>query len=76
MKFNSTEKIKNDGGNWLVLVDHGYEGFSVTQFATLEQAVTAVMGGHSCGSDATIAYLPDVEMTAGLRAIAPAIKGN
>lgn len=42
MKFNQSDKIDNDGGDWVVLNDYGSEGFTVDgQYKTSEEAISS-----------------------------------
>lgn len=44
MIFNGSDKIKEDGGDYLLLTDYGCEGFGVTlQAATLEEALLGMI---------------------------------
>jgi hypothetical protein len=44
MIFNGSDKIKENGGDYLVLTDYGCEGFAVThQAATLEEALLGMI---------------------------------
>lgn len=69
MRWNSSTKIKAEKGPWLVMLDYHTEGFHIEQFDTLEEAVKEVMSGR-WGTESAIAYLPDVDFSADLKAVA------
>lgn len=55
MKLNSIEDIDSNGGDYLLLVDYGYEGLSVSsQHETLPDAVNAAMRGNISGPTAIV----------------------
>ena len=57
MIFNGSSKIKDDGGDYIVLIDNGCEGLSVAvQKHTHEAAIKWIMSG-SYGSVHTIVKL-------------------
>jgi len=60
MKLNKSDKISDDGGDWLILIDYRSEGFSVKgQYDTPEEAIL------NLGSDfpETIVKLPEFEFS-------------
>jgi uncharacterized membrane protein len=62
MIFNGSSKIKDDGGDYLVLTDYDMEGFSVShQDTTIESALKWIA---SCGytSPMTLVKLVRIEM--------------
>ena len=60
MIFNGSSKIKDNGGDYLVLVDYGCEGFSVChQAATHEEALRWMTNNY--GSPQTLVKLVRVE---------------
>ena len=63
MVFNGSEKIDDDGGDFLLLTDYGQEGFAVShQNKTLEGALAAMAEGV-CGVPMTLVKLVRVDAT-------------
>lgn len=61
MIFNGSSKIKDDGGDYIILTDYGCEGISVShQAATHEEALRWMME-NSYGSPMTLVKLVRVE---------------
>lgn len=61
MIFNGSSKIKDDGGDYLVLVDYGCEGFSVSHQAATHEDALRWMTENSYGSPQTLVKLVRVE---------------
>ena len=61
MIFNGSSKIKNDGGDYLVLTDYGCEGFAVTHQAATHEDALQWMIECSYGSPHTLVKLVRVE---------------
>lgn len=62
MKINQMDKIDDDKGDWIILVDYGCEGICVKgQYSTPEEAIKNL--GGAGGSPETIVRLPDFNIT-------------
>ncbi len=62
MVINQTTVISNDGGDYLLLTDHGCEGLTVAhQGESMEDAITA-MGTTGFGSPQVLVKLVYVEI--------------
>jgi hypothetical protein len=45
--FNGISEIKDDGGDYIVLIDYGLEGLSPNQFHDINEAVAYILSGLS-----------------------------
>lgn len=61
MIFNGSEKIKDDGGDYLVLTDYGCEGLSVTHQAATHEDALRWMTECNYGSPQTLVKLVRVD---------------
>jgi hypothetical protein len=61
MIFNGSSKIKDDGGDYLVIVDYGCEGFSVSHQAQTHEDALRWMTASNYGSPQTLVKLVRVE---------------
>ena len=61
MIFNGSDKIKDDGGDYLVLTDYGCEGFSVTHQTETHEDALRWMTECNYGSPQTLVKLVRVD---------------
>ncbi len=61
MIFNGSFKIKDDGGDYLVMVDYGCEGFNVSHQARTHGDALRWMFANNYGSPLTLVKLVRVE---------------
>lgn len=61
MVFNGSDKIKEDGGDYLVLVDYLCEGFAVTYQAVTHEEALLWMIQNNHGSPQTLVKLVRIE---------------
>lgn len=55
MKLNSIDNIMNEGGDYIVLVDYGSDGFGIWgQYLTLEAAIKSAMSGAALSDTAIL----------------------
>jgi len=62
MIFNGSDKIKDGGGDYLVLTDYGSDGFVVTYQAEMLEKALKWMMGSNFGSPQTLVKLVRVDM--------------
>ena len=61
MIFNGSSKIKDYGGDYLVMVDYGCEGFSMAHQAQTHEDALRWMAANNYGSPQTLVKLVRVE---------------